>query len=227
MPSTNYSSRQNKTAIEAVIFDYGNVLSLPQSASEVEHMAEKCAMPVRRFHDLYWKFRPAYDRGELNGTSYWTSVTRDERRTPTGDEIAELIALDIRSWLQINPAAMKWAEQLHSVGIPLALLSNMPPEIARHIENNCSWASYFHPRIFSCDLGTAKPDPAIYQSCLESMKLAADKVLFLDDRAENVIAAAQLGIHSLVFDDMGKVLGEIPQLFEMRAPVELDGATTR
>jgi len=227
MGNTDSVSSQHRTAIQAVIFDYGNVLSCPQNNSDVNAMAERCDIPIERFHDFYWKFRPAYDRGELNGASFWTSVTAQEGRRPTPEEISELISLDIQSWLHINQATMRWAEQLHRAGIRLALLSNMPLEIARYIENKCPWVSYFDSLIFSCDWGSIKPSLAIYRICLARLNVLPAKVLFLDDRAENVVAAAQLGIPSLVFDDMAKVSKEVEKVFDLPLPSEIEVSATR
>lgn len=216
----------SKTAIQAVIFDYGNVLSCAQASSDMNAMAKRCGMPIDRFHDFYWKFRPAYDRGEIKGASFWTSVAAEAGEKPTPDEISELVFLDIQSWLHINQATMEWAVQLRRAGIRLALLSNMPFEIARYIESNCPWVSYFDPLIFSCDLGSVKPEPTIYKNCLAKLNVRADKVLFLDDRAENVTAAAQLGIPGLVFDDMEKVLREVQRLFDLSLPPEIEVSST-
>ncbi len=217
----------SKTVIQAVIFDYGNVISYPQASSDLTAMAERCGMPIGRFHDFYWKFRPAYDRCELKGASFWTSVIAEEGKRPTPDEISELVSLDIQSWLHINQATMMWAVQLRRAGIRLALLSNMPFEIARYIESNCPWVSYFDPLIFSCDLGAVKPELAIYKSCLARLNVLPDKVLFLDDRAENVAAAAQLGIPGLVFDDIEKVSREAQKLFNLPLLSEIEVSTTR
>jgi putative hydrolase of the HAD superfamily len=216
-----------KTVIQAVIFDYGNVLSLPQASSDLNAMAERCGLSIERFHDFYWKFRPAYDRGELNGSSFWTSVTAEVGKTPTPDEISELVSLDIQSWLHINQTTMTWAEQLRRAGIRLALLSNMPFEIARYIESNCRWVSYFDPLVFSCDLGSVKPDLAIYRICLARLNVLPAKVLFLDDRAENVAAAAQLGIPGLVFDDMERVSREVERLYDLPLPRQELSATRK
>ena len=36
----------SKTGIQAVIFDYGNVISCPQASSDLTAMAERCGMPM-------------------------------------------------------------------------------------------------------------------------------------------------------------------------------------
>jgi putative hydrolase of the HAD superfamily len=110
-------------------------------------------------------------------------------------------------------------ERLHAAGIPLAILSNMPPEVKGYILEHCSWLSVFQHLIFSCDVGLAKPDPAIYRECLKKLKLAPSEALFLDDKPENVWAAAKLGIQGVVFDTAEKAFTWISQCLELPALV--------
>ena len=46
-------------------------------------------------------------------------------------------------------------------------------------------------------MGTAKPDPAIYMQTAEALKTAPRNILFIDDRAENIAAAAELGMQTV------------------------------
>jgi putative hydrolase of the HAD superfamily len=59
-------------------------------------------------------------------------------------------------------------------------------------------ASFEH-LIFSCELKTGKPDPACYHAALATLAAPAGDVIFIDDRAENVAAAAALGLRSVQF----------------------------
>lgn len=46
----------------------------------------------------------------------------------------------------------------------------------------------------------AKPDPRIFRLCLGRLGLPAAAALFVDDRADNVEAAARVGLQTLQFD---------------------------
>jgi len=54
--------------------------------------------------------------------------------------------------------------------------------------------------VISCEVGLSKPDPRIYQLCLDRLGLAAPATLFVDDRADNVEAAARVGLQTLHFE---------------------------
>lgn len=58
----------------------------------------------------------------------------------------------------------------------------------------------FDAGVMSCEVGLAKPDPRIFRLCLERLGLSAATVLFVDDRADNVEAAARVGLRTLQFE---------------------------
>src|SRR5258707_12710705 len=196
------SKQPNKVHIEGIIFDYGNVICHPQQPSDVEAMARVFGLPAGRVQELYWKYRLPYDRGDFTGESYWQKIASDENLSLSGAQIEQLIALDATGWARENVETVRWIEQLHRAGFPLALLSNMPLELSRSLRAKGTWSRFFKYFVFSCDLHCNKPAPEIYKACLNALQLPAERVLFVDDMPANVEAASQLGIHSLVFDTL-------------------------
>ncbi len=79
------------------------------------------------------------------------------------------------------------------------MLSNGVPEVMARIRAERTLESWFVVVVVSCEVGCTKPDPRIYEICLSRLGVAADRTLFVDDRAVNVEAAAQLGIQTLHF----------------------------
>ena len=64
-------------SVEAVLFDYGLVLSGPPDAGAWHALKQVVQADQLPFHDAYWKFRHDYDRGTLNGSAYWKAVAAD------------------------------------------------------------------------------------------------------------------------------------------------------
>ena len=113
-------------------------------------------------------------------------------------EISELIRLDSASWLRLQAGTVALIEDLAAAGRPLALLSNAPGELAEAI-GGLPVAAHFGHLLFSCQLKLAKPDPECYNRALARLGASAEEVIFIDDRAENVAAAAALGLRSVHF----------------------------
>ena len=207
-----------KRSVRAVVFDYGNVLCLDQTLEDMKAMALVCGIADERFSELYWKLRPPYDRGDIDGPAYWTAVVRQQELDLSRDQIATLIKLDSESITRPNQGAVQWAELLHRAGIPLALLSNMPFELSRYVTKSFQSLSTFEYLIYSCDYRSIKPELAIYRTCLELLKAAPQDILYLDDRAENIEAAACLGINSVLFDTVEKTASRVGNRFDIPVP---------
>jgi len=213
-PSTVQALSQ-KRPVRAVVFDYGNVLCLEQTPEDMKGMALVSGVPDERFSELYWKLRPPYDRGDIDGPAYWSAVAGQQELDLSGDQIATLIKLDSESITRPNQGAVQWVELLHREGFPLSLLSNMPLELSRHVTKCFPRLSTFEHLIYSCDYGSIKPELAIYRNSLELLKAAPQDILYLDDRAENVEAAARLGINSVLFDTVEKTASRVESRFDI------------
>lgn len=61
----------------------------------------------------------------------------------------------------------------------------------------------------SCYLGVRKPDPKIYRIALDVLERDPEQVIFIDDRAENVAAAASLGIHAIRYEGSAKLAQDL------------------
>jgi putative hydrolase of the HAD superfamily len=209
---------RSRISVHAVVFDFGNVLCLEQSSKDMADMARVCGIPTEPFCELYWALRPSYARGDVNGATYWNSVAGKHGRTLSSKLIAKLIGLDSASIAHPNEGAVRWLQLLQAARVPLALLSNMPPELSRHVQGNCQWLAGFDHLIFSCDYGSIKPEPAIYGKCLEALRLDPAKILYLDDRRENIEAASRFGIHSILFDTVDRATEEVRARFDIPVP---------
>ena len=213
--------KSEKIKVQAVVFDYGNVLSLNQAHGATEEMARLCNLPLDVFTEHYWNTRLAYDRADLNGKSYWESVASAQASMLTPGVLEELYRVDSEGWADPNPVMLRWVDQLRLAGVRIALLSNMPLEVSLFLVKNRKWLSVFDPMIFSCDIRSVKPEEEIYRNCLSRLQLAPEEVLFLDDKPHNVEGARRLGMHSLVFETAESTLPLVGDQFDLPMPDEV------
>jgi putative hydrolase of the HAD superfamily len=186
-----------------VMFDYGGVVSHPPTQQDLAQLAGVAGAPVPAFAEWYWAWRRAYDLAELDIPGYWRQVGRGLGRDYGEAEISELNRLDQASWLRLQAGTIALIEDLRAAGLPLALLSNAPGKLADAI-GRLPIASHFGHLLFSCELKLAKPDPECYTAALARLGAGAEDVIFIDDRSENVTAAAALGLQSVHFTSPGE-----------------------
>jgi putative hydrolase of the HAD superfamily len=199
-----YITKVMKKAFEAVIFDFGNVLTFPPRECNLSAMQRISGLDRETLQREFRRHRPDYDRGVIEGSEYWSRVLVSGGAEADARRIRELIREDIESWTRINPSVLAWAEELKQAGIKTAILSNMPAELLTGIVSRFSWIEDFDASLFSCRLGMIKPEPGIYQACLEALEVEAGRSVFVDDSIENVQGAKAVGmeaIHHLCLED--------------------------
>lgn len=186
--------------MDAVLFDMFGVVAMDQSPTVRAAMVEYTGHDHDAFWAAYWAPRQDYDRGDLDGPSYWQAVGELLGETFDRERVERLLDLDLDSWSRLNEDSVALVTELSDAGVPLALLSNIPPELAARFEERHSRVLDLFPvRGFSCRIGHAKPEAGAYRWCLERMDVPAGDVLFVDDNRANVDAAGKLGFQGHVF----------------------------
>jgi putative hydrolase of the HAD superfamily len=184
-------------SVDAVLFDYGMVLSGPPDPAAWVRLRSITGLDEDRLHAAYWKFRHDYDRGALTGHAYWQAVAAETGIALSDAQIAQLYAADVDVWTTLNPPMVEWAGRLQRAGIRTGILSNIGDCIGKGVVAKLPWLAGFYTCLWSYALCTAKPDPAIYLKAAEALKAAPANILFLDDREENIKAAAAVGMQTL------------------------------
>ena len=190
-----------------LLSDYGEVISRPLPAETIRELADLAGQRADGFRDRYWKFRPPYDLGQSD-CAYWSAVLGRELEAEP-QLVAAMVAVDVAGWMTLNPrtlpALVKFGTQ---AGVRLALLSNAPEALATAIDQS-GWSRSFDRRFYSCRLGLAKPDSAVYEAVLDDLGATPQSVLFIDDRAENALAAAALGLRAVRFTSAELLAGQL------------------
>ena len=169
-------------------------------------MAKAAGIPEDVFGEAYWANRAEYDKGVLTYTDYWAGIARAGNKKISAEAIDQLVELDSASWMHFDPVMWEWIDALRSAGKPVAMLSNMPRELGETLRARTQRLEVFDFVTLSYEVRSAKPEPAIYEHCLEGIGTAPDKTLFLDDRIANVQAAEVLGLRAIQFTNRDDVL---------------------
>lgn len=181
-----------------VVFDYGQVISLPPAQSEKDALVAASGTEPDLFWEAYWRHRRELDHGTLTPDTYW-QVIADETGSSWSPTLRHTLwSLDFRSWLTLNPDTVTIVQALHEGNTPLALLSNAGADFGSFFRHG-SLGSLFHRVFVSGELGLTKPDPAIFTHVLNELGVSADQAIFVDDIEANVQSAERLGINGHVF----------------------------
>ncbi|MDN5824244.1 MAG: HAD family phosphatase [Micrococcaceae bacterium] len=189
------------------LFDYGMVIAAAPAAGDWDRLEQTAGRELRAPGSTYWAHRHSFDAGALDSPSYWSAVLE---RPVEPAEAENLDRLDTALWSQPDPRTREVLRSLESRGASMAVLSNMPARMSQIFEAEGWWTGYFEHLIFSGPLRLAKPDPRIYEHALATMGAEASDVVFIDDKRENIDAAAALGlgtVHYTAGTDLAAELG--------------------
>ena len=137
-----------------------------------------------------------YDRGtrEIDSVAEKLAIFRG-----SDFETAKRLMLAAITYQEVIPATESLIEDLKGAGYRLFVLSNMSKDYIEFLRK-LSVFQHFEGEIISCEVNLIKPEKEIYQLLLDTYNLDPKQTMFIDDRAENVEAAATLGIAPFHFD---------------------------
>ena len=187
--------------IEAVLFDYGQVLSQGPNAAAWNRFLAILDISHDRLHTAYWEPRHAYDRGDLDGLTYWQRVAELAGRPALFDiELDQLYAADVDLWTDLNAPMLAWAELLQDRGIRTGILSNIGDRMETGIRARFAWIGRFDHCTWSHRVNLAKPEAAIYEHAAAGLGVPTDQILFIDDRLDNIAAARAVGMQVIEYN---------------------------
>ena len=139
----------------------------------------------------------AAERGPLSGQGEWADAIAGVLRR-RGIEVS-FTADVILPWAIIEqwPDCLDVVREVAATGRACHLATNQT-RFRADIMRTFGYQQVFDQLLFSYELGAHKPDPAYFTAALDRVGAAAEETFFIDDKLENVEAAASLGITAVL-----------------------------
>ena len=199
-----------------LVFDFGAVLFRWQPELLLQAVFPERALdiPAARalahtlFHHPDWQ---NFDRGVI--TEHELIARTSSRLDLAPAAVADLLQ-GIEAHLTPVPPTIALLEQLRQrqrdhADLRLYYLSNMPIRFARLLERRHDLAGWFEGGVFSGDVHTAKPEPAIYRLLQQRYDLEPAQTVFIDDLPANVDVAQTLGWRGIRFESAAQLEADL------------------
>ncbi|MCP2339601.1 HAD family hydrolase [Actinomadura rupiterrae] len=182
---------------QTIVFDLYGVIARTQTDAAKKHIEDLAGVAGPPFWTAYWDCRPAYDAGQ-SSPAYWAAVA-DRLGTRFAD-VPALIEADLDSWTDVDDRMVTLVTRLADQGRTLGLLSNIITDLVPRFEaKHHTWLDRFTERVYSCEIGVAKPDPRAYEICATRLGVPPSDILFFDDTPQNITAARKTGMTAHLF----------------------------
>ena len=192
---------ERSAPIDAVIFDLYETLVTEFNPDwrPSPSTAERLGVDQDAF-DAAW--RDAWPRRYVGGYDGFPSVLRDLCRR-VGERADEAVVQQLyqerlvakrRPLMRTEDAVIDMLRHLQDVGLKLGLISNCDQEeVAAWLD--CPLSDFIADPVFSCDVGLAKPDTAIYRLACERLGVAPERAAYVGDGGHDELSgAAEAGL---------------------------------
>ena len=184
-------------ALKVVYFDIGGVLIEDPAPRMIEYFAKRLEWRIEDYARVSPVWMERFQRGTIDEASFWRGVAEDLGR-PRGEPLEGLWGpAFVEAYIE-QPPMHAFARAMKARGLATGVLSNTEIPAVAHF--NSRGYDCFDHLVFSCECGFAKPEPAIYEHALSLAGASPGECMFIDDKPENVEAAARMGIHAHRFD---------------------------
>ena len=196
--------------IQAVIFDFGNVL---------------VNWDIHRIFGRFFPTPAAVD-SFLAETRYTEWNARLDAGAPFAQEVAR-VAEQFPQYAQAIHAyhtdwrkgvaspihgSVELLQRLKQAGYPLYIFSNFSAETFIQMRANYPWVALFDDVVLSGEIHLVKPDPAYFHVGLHRIGHPAHECLFIDDSLPNIETAHKLGLPSIHFQSPDQLERELKTL---------------
>jgi putative hydrolase of the HAD superfamily len=205
------------SAIEAVVSDFGGVLTTPLletfTALQEEDGLDQGAIgqALRRIaardgaHPLH-----ELECGRMTEHDFLAELGA-QLREDLGREDVEMHSFAERYFAHLAPnkAMIGFLGELRDRGYRLAMLTNNVREWEPRWRAMLPVDDLFEVVVDSAFVGLRKPDPAIYRLTCDRLGVAPERCLFVDDVEANCSAAADLGMTAVLYRSSDQAIAEM------------------
>jgi putative hydrolase of the HAD superfamily len=196
--------------INAVIFDFGNVLCSFRVTSFFENLARRSSCTVDQLLGLMPEISHAaieYESGRLTSEEFLRHFSALAGITISREEF-------ITSYTTIFTPIEGTFEAIRRLKgrYRLGLLSNTNEWHFEHSIRTVDVFPLFDAVTLSYEIGAMKPAPVIYSDMLGKLNVPADECVYFDDIQENVDAGIRAGMHGRLFTTADAMRADLERL---------------
>lgn len=196
---------------DAILFDIGGVLlTNGWDHGERAAAAARFGLHAEELEARTHQVLEAWDRGEIDLGQYLDATVFFE---PRGFTRQEYYAFMLAQSQPLPDGAFPvLSELVASSPCLIGALNNEARETNEYRFNLFGLRHYFKVAFSSCYLGLRKPEPAMFSRVLDILGCLPKRVLFIDDREENVVVARSAGMKAIHYTGLEPLRAELKTL---------------
>ncbi len=177
------------SGITHILFDLGNVLVELRPIETVAAMSPSLIAACARIDPIV----EDYECGRVSTDDFLARAPQVFELNMQPDELRERFKLIVGDWYAETEPLLRVLRTRYRLGC----LSNTNPLHIDALRERGPHLDLLHDCFFSHETGCLKPNAAAYERVLATWQIVPARILFLDDREENVDAARTIGMQAV------------------------------
>lgn len=181
-----------------MIFDYGGVVT-NETYLEIEKItSDMLGFDLNGIRKKIREPLSRFEKGLIDEQRFWQELTKDGNKELPRDLFNDFWIREYFKRVKIHDDVLKLVDKLKKNGYRVGLISNTIMPHVREIRKRKGYKR-FDPVVLSCEVGFRKPEKEIYEIALKKLGLKPEECIFVDDLAENVEGAKNVGMKAFLF----------------------------
>jgi epoxide hydrolase-like predicted phosphatase len=199
--------------IRAIIWDLGGVILRTEDPSLREKWEKRFGLEAWGLANLIFRSEISQlaSVGKASVDDIWSAL---QEELNLDNEELEQLKKDFFTGDRLDESLVAFIRQLKGP-YKIGMITNAWPDIRHWIENEWKIADAFDHIIISAEVGIVKPDPAIYELCLQALNVEPDEAIFIDDFRENIEGAKSVGMQAIHFQDPKQASTELKEKLDL------------
>jgi putative hydrolase of the HAD superfamily len=195
--------------IKAVCFDLDGMFFTQESFQKF-----KKALPTHHeIQDLDHVFHKSdemvlFKLGKLSEQEYWEYMCNELSIDLTDEEIFKIL----RDSYDVNEKVRGFVKKIRAKGYLSCLCSNNFVTRVRELDKKFDFLKDFDVKVFSYEVGSVKPEKAIFEELLKRTNVKPDQIVYSDDNAERLSGAKEISIKTVVFKNFEQFVEDLKEL---------------
>jgi putative hydrolase of the HAD superfamily len=152
----------------------------------------------------------AADTACLTGADFGAAMREVLRQFEITAPLEDVI--DRQFGIEVKQPMLAAVRAVRDLGLRCGLATNQQNLRGGYMRGSLGFEKIFDEQFYSFEIGFAKPEAGYFQTIMNRIDVAPDRVLVIDDHDSNVAGAREIGIHGELFPRDGGIAALTPIL---------------
>ncbi len=211
LDSTNNMTQKQDSQIRAILFDFGGVIAAEGFVEGLRAIARQQGLdaeilPAQAMDAVY---DSGYVTGRGSEAAFWDLLRK--RTGMTGDDVS--LRHEILTRFVVRPWIIQLVRKLRARGYMTGILSDQTDWLDL-LDEQQHFAGEFDHAFVSYRLAKGKRDASLFDDTVQSLGLAPQQVIFIDDAPGNIERACSCGMRGLLYTDQDTLMAQLAAMLE-------------